>query len=149
MFKQSGRKLLPVAALAWACCAAPDCGGDDLAQARPATQSTLGDNGVIEIGDADNGGKKELRVGDLIEVSLPENPTTGYRWQLHSPVSPVLEAEADTFAGPQSGLIGAGGVHRWRFKAVKAGVVRLTIDSRRSWEPAPVATFAVTIDAAP
>ena len=112
-----------------------------------ATKSKTGNDIVIQIGNADNGGKRELRVGDLFEVTLPENPTTGYRWQLHSPVGPVLEVEDDSFAGPSSGMIGAGGLRSWRFRVLKEGLAHLVIDNRRSWEPSPIGTFEVTIEA--
>jgi inhibitor of cysteine peptidase len=112
-----------------------------------ATKSKTGTDIVIQIGNADNGGKRELRVGDLFEVTLPENPTTGYRWQLHSPVGPVLEVEDDSFAGPSSGMIGAGGLRSWRFRVLKEGLAHLVIDNRRSWEPSPIGTFEVTIEA--
>jgi len=118
-----------------------------LAQAQSATKSETGNDIVIQIGNADNGGKRRLRVGDVFEVTLPENPTTGYRWQLHSPVGPVLEVEDDSFAGPSSGMIGAGGLRSWRFRVLKEGLARLVIDNRRSWEPAPIGTFEVTIEA--
>jgi inhibitor of cysteine peptidase len=127
------------------CGAALSGGGVDLARAQSPTTSK-GSDVVTRIGNADNGGKKELRVGDQFEVALPENPTTGYRWQLHTPVGPVLEVEDDSFVGSAPGLIGAGGLRSWRFRALKAGLAHLTIDNRRSWEPAPIGTFEVTIE---
>lgn len=116
------------------------------AQAQSAAGSNRDSKIVIQIGSADNGGERSLRVGEQFEVALPENPTTGYRWELHTPVSPALELVGDSFAPPTSGLIGAGGLHSWRFEALKEGLAVLTIDNRRSWEPAPVGTFKVTID---
>lgn len=101
---------------------------------------------MIKIDNADNGGKAELRVGDLFEVQLSENPTTGYRWQLNLPVGPVLEVEDNSFAASSAGMVGAGGLHNWRLKALQEGVALLKIENRRSWEPQPVGTFEVTIE---
>jgi len=39
--------------------------------------------------DADKGGDVQLKVGDLLEVRLRSNPSTGYRWSVH-PKSTVL-----------------------------------------------------------
>lgn len=101
---------------------------------------------MIEIGEADNGGECSLQIGDVMELTLAENPTTGYRLALRAPVGPVLEVTADSFAHPSTGLIGAGGLHSWRFRALEEGRVVLAIDNRRSWEPTPVGTFKITID---
>jgi inhibitor of cysteine peptidase len=125
---------------------APGSGAVHVAQAQPAAGSNRGDDIVIQIGSADNGGTKSLRVGELFQVTLPENPTTGYRWELHAPAGPVLEVVDDSFARPTTGLIGAGGLHSWRFKALREGLAVLTIDNRRSWEPSPIGAFKVTID---
>jgi inhibitor of cysteine peptidase len=100
---------------------------------------------MLKINNADNGGKAELRVGESVEVQLSENPTTGYRWQLHLPVGPVLELKDDSFMGPQRAY-GAGGLRSWRFRAVQEGVVLLEIENQRSWEPEPVETFTVAIE---
>jgi inhibitor of cysteine peptidase len=105
---------------------------------------------MLKLTNADNGGKAELRVGESFELQLSENPTTGYRWRLPSPLAPsplgpLFEVEDDSFAGPQ-GTFGAGGVRVWRLRAVLAGVTHLVIENRRSWEPQPVGTFEVAID---
>jgi len=144
-----GAKLFLLTAFTVAVLCGPAVSGDAtrLAQARSEADSNMGHDIVIQIGNADNGGKRKLRVGDVFEVTLPENPTTGYRWQLHSPVGPVLEVEDDSFAGPSSGMIGAGGLRSWRFRVLREGLAHLVIDNRRSWEPAPIGTFEVTIEA--
>jgi inhibitor of cysteine peptidase len=99
---------------------------------------------MITISYADNGGKAEARVGESFEVQLPENPTTGYRWQLHLPVGPVLEVAEDSFAGSQ-GAYGIGGLRCWRFRALQEGAFLLEIEHRRSWETEPVDMFKVTV----
>jgi inhibitor of cysteine peptidase len=141
-------KLFLMVAFAVAVFCGPAISGDAprLAQAGSAAEGNTGHDIVIQIGNADNGGRRDLRVGDRFEVTLPENPTTGYRWQLHSPVSPILEVEDDSFAGAAPGRVGAGGLRSWRFRTLKVGLARLVIDNRRSWEPAPIGTFEVTID---
>jgi inhibitor of cysteine peptidase len=121
----------------------------DLAQTSAAAMNDAGSDKVIKIGTADNGGEKAVPVGDQFEVTLPENPTTGYRWQLHAPVNPALSVESNSYVAAAPGLIGSGGLRSWRFRALKEGAVHLVIDNGRSWEPAPVETFAITIDVKP
>jgi inhibitor of cysteine peptidase len=100
------------------------------------------------ISDADHGGKIELTLGDAFEVQLAENPTTGYRWQLILPVSPVLEVEGDSFLGSQEAN-GAGGLHTWRFQTVQKGDAVLQLEKRRSWESAAVGTFEIALAVTP
>ncbi|MGO9675142.1 MAG: protease inhibitor I42 family protein [Methylocella sp.] len=136
--------ILALAAAALNGAAVSGC-GVDLARAQSPAPGDGGDV-ALRIGAADNGGAKQLRVGDQFEMALPENPSTGYRWQLHAPIDPALAVEGDSYAATAPGLIGSGGLRNWRFRALKQGAAHLVIDYRRSWEPAPVESFAITID---
>ena len=95
-----------------------------------------GSDKVIKIGAADNGGESGSGR-DQFEVTLPENPTTGYRWQLHAPVNPALSVEGNSYVAAAPGLIGSGGLRSWRFRALKEGAVGLVIENGRSWELGP------------
>jgi inhibitor of cysteine peptidase len=101
---------------------------------------------ALKIGAADNGGVKQVRIGDAFEVTLAENPSTGYQWTLQAPLDPALAVEGNSYVASAPGLIGSGGLRSWRFRALKAGVAHLVIDDKRGWEPAPVESFAITID---
>ena len=101
---------------------------------------------ALKIGAADNGGVKQVRIGDAFEVTLAENPSTGYQWTLQAPLDPALAVEGNSYVASAPGLIGSGGLRSWRFRAVKAGVAHLVLDNKRSWEPAPVESFAIAID---
>ncbi|MDD4253155.1 MAG: protease inhibitor I42 family protein, partial [Methanoculleus horonobensis] len=50
-------------------------------------------------------------AGSEITISLDENPTTGYEWNVTS--STGLEYVNDTYIAPETELVGAGGVHVW------------------------------------
>jgi inhibitor of cysteine peptidase len=100
---------------------------------------------MLEMDQTQNGSVVEVSVGNILRVTLPENPTTGYRWQLGTLREPVVHVEADTFEAGQ-GSYGAGGARRWEFRASQVGVVHLEIELRRSWEPRPIETFRITID---
>jgi len=100
---------------------------------------------TLDLGPADAGTHRSVQVGDRAEVRLPENPTTGYRWQIPSDESRLRLVE-DRFEGPQSPR-GAGGVRVLVFEAVRAGQVGLHLMKSRSWESGkPIEEFAVDLD---
>jgi inhibitor of cysteine peptidase len=99
---------------------------------------------------ADDGATVETRVGEQFTVSLEENPTTGYQWDMKA--GPGLTLVGDEFMGPSpspSPLMGAGGTHSWVFKADKAGTLTLTGLYVRPWEAdgKSAADFSLTIEA--
>jgi inhibitor of cysteine peptidase len=97
-------------------------------------------------------GDVSLKVGAVLEVRLEANHTTGYSWVFAPAVNPVLMRQGRTVYQEHAagGMVGAGGVEIWRFKAMKAGKQGLQFEYRRPWEkgspPAKVVTFTVTVD---
>lgn len=70
-------------------------------------------------------------VGDRVEIRLPENPTTGYRWELVSGVIEVLDSVLEPTPG-SAGALGAGGT---RVLVVRVGDGdELVLELRRPWE---------------
>ncbi|GAV45361.1 protease inhibitor I42 family protein [Streptomyces acidiscabies] len=74
----------------------------------------------------------QVRAGDDIVVELPENPSTGYLWEITGIEG--LEVTGDDHASAPTGLVGAGGSRVLRLRAEKAGEGRLELVYRRSWE---------------
>jgi len=95
-----------------------------------------------------NGGQVEILLGDSFEVQLAENPTTGYRWLLHSTQGRTIEIQEDSFQA-RGGAIGAGGIRRWRFRASETGPADLEFEYRKSWEKKAVETFKVAVRVKP
>jgi inhibitor of cysteine peptidase len=75
----------------------------------------------------------EVTVGKTIEVHLPENPTTGFRWQLTSDGGPACVMTDDQFIA-QAGPPGKGGDHTWKFKAIRPDESDIELGYRRRWE---------------
>ncbi|KUK61653.1 MAG: putative pprotein [Methanoculleus marisnigri] len=73
-----------------------------------------------------------LPVGSEITISLDENPTTGYSWNVTS--SAGLSYVNDTYIAPETGLMGAGGVHVWEYLAAETGTGEFSAIYTRSWE---------------
>lgn len=92
--------------------------------------------------------RREITVEklDIFELSLAENPTTGYRWEFKSdgePVCKLVSTEFDT----SSGGVGRGGTRRWRFQVVGTGAATIELAYRRVFEPdkPPAKTFELTV----
>lgn len=102
----------------------------------------------------ENGGEQSifLVTGQVVEVTLPGNPTTGYGWTLEKFEAQDILArpmEADfQSAAPQR--VGAGGVFKFRFTAARAGTTTIRFLYRRAWEkdvaPLYIADLRVTAE---
>jgi inhibitor of cysteine peptidase len=99
---------------------------------------------MLVIDQTQNNASVEIAVGDSLRVQLSENPTTGYRWQLLTNISPTLRLIRDEFEASASGP-GGGGVRYWIVQAEQFGTAALSMELRRSWQPQPVNSFAVSI----
>ena len=86
---------------------------------------------TIELTVTDTGTKRSVRVGEQATVRLPENPTTGYRWQANFDET-RLRLIDDRFDGAPSPR-GAGGERVLIFEAVLDGRTTLSLAKRRSW----------------
>jgi len=98
----------------------------------------------------DNGREIVCRPGDVILLSLEANPTTGYDWEIIEPLdSTVIQIGEREFSQSSTDkkLVGAGGVDRWRIKAVQRGRVHLELVYRRPWEKTaePIDRFSLDI----
>ena len=83
--------------------------------------------------EADNDRTIELRVGDTIRVSLPENATTGYRWGIDRLDEEIVEAVGSEPHYP-GGAVGAGGEVTFTFKGKKPGAGDITLKYWRHFE---------------
>ena len=91
---------------------------------------------------------KRAEVHDLI-LTLPSNPTTGYRWSVQDSAGGVLRAlSPEVYSNPEdAGVVGAAGVSTWRFQAFAPGTGRLRLTSQQPWAPEvlPVDAFDCAI----
>ena len=92
-----------------------------------------------------NGGTVSAKVGDVIKLELPENPTTGYRWAVGTVDTKILVLERDDYQPGGQG-IGSGGVRLLRFGTRGRGSAGLQCRLERLWESnPPKAVFHVTV----
>ena len=99
---------------------------------------------MLVINESKNNSAVEISAGDSLRVQLPENPTTGYRWHLQANGAPMLRLVQDSFE-TAGNAPGSGGSRYWKFDADHPGSAELRMELRRSWQPQPVNSFAVTV----
>jgi inhibitor of cysteine peptidase len=81
-----------------------------------------------------NGAIVDVKVNDLVEVSLEENPTTGYRWAAESLDEASLKLEYSGFISHPDAAIGSGGTRTLRFRVVSPGIASIALKKWREWE---------------
>ena len=103
----------------------------------------------VHLRDGDSGRVVGVKVGDMLEVDLEENPTTGYSWQV-GPLPSVLELKDSRYAPDHPQLCGSGGRRTFRFAVVMPGSGKLGLEYRRAWEKeaAPARVFEITLESA-
>jgi inhibitor of cysteine peptidase len=100
--------------------------------------------------EADNGRTVDLRVGEGVRVTLPENATTGYRWAIDRLDRDAVE-EAGSDAHPSRDAIGSAGNVTFDFTAKKAGSSEIALKYWRHFEGdgSIVKRFRFRLDAKP
>jgi inhibitor of cysteine peptidase len=87
---------------------------------------------TLQLDQQADGREFRVNLGSQVEIALPENPSTGYRWHFgeNGPAFALTQDRFDVPGGPP----GKGGSRHWTFKAVRAGKAELRAVYRRSWE---------------
>lgn len=119
---------------------------------KPETERISGGASDSLVVDAQANGETRLRRGQLLAIQLDSNASTGYGWEIVEDGSPVLEPAPVPAnpAPPVSSMPGAGGISRWRFRAVRPGTATVRLIYRRSWEkgvePVRTASYIVRVE---
>jgi inhibitor of cysteine peptidase len=90
----------------------------------------------------DPGQAIDTEVNQQFVIALGSNPTTGYSWQASydETMLELVGGKSKYKPGEEAkgGLVGAGGVEYFRFKALKTGTTEITLVYKRPWEePTP------------
>jgi len=129
------QRLLPL--LIAACALAVACAGQEAAP----------DN-VYIADENDNGQSVTMAPGDALQITLPENRSTGYVWSVVTNDEAVLRpTDEPAYEIEGEPLPGAGGKVTFTFTAAAAGAVTLRLVNARPQETAvqPVATFELNV----
>jgi inhibitor of cysteine peptidase len=85
------------------------------------------------ITESHNGQSISMPVGEIVEIHLSDNPTTGYRWSPADLGDAVLSLQDSGFHQTNS-AVGSGGNASWTFRAKAAGHAQLKFKRWRPWE---------------
>jgi inhibitor of cysteine peptidase len=99
----------------------------------------------VVVTKANAGDTVHVKTGDAVVVRLPENPTTGYRWQFDAVVGLTVSGESYS---PGSSAPGAAGERTLRLVAAAPGIYLFTAVMRRPWETdiPPQDMFSISIE---
>lgn len=82
----------------------------------------------------------ELQQGQLLELRLETNPSTGYDWRITKQDQSLLALESDTYLPPDNNArVGQGGIKLFVFKPLERGSSVLELAYYRPWEGAATA----------
>lgn len=107
--------------------------------------------------EADNGKTYRVHVGEVLNISLPENKTTGYSWDIVD-FPPVLKQNIQVLLDKSlpavqpdehNTIVGAPGKFLLLLRIDKPGTYPIALEYRRPWEKEtpPAKTFSITIEA--
>ncbi|MBX3638151.1 MAG: protease inhibitor I42 family protein [Rubrivivax sp.] len=85
----------------------------------------------MTLGEADAGSRIGAKVGDVIELRLAENPTTGFRWTLLPTAAVAIAGDRMDNAIPAPG---AGGMRVLSLQVLQPGEHQVRLRCERSWE---------------
>lgn len=94
----------------------------------------------------------DISVGQEFIIALGSNPTTGYSWQASYDETRLELVGGESTYEPEETdeeVVGGGGTELFRFKALKAGEVEITMTYAQHWEGGEVGdteVFTATIE---
>jgi predicted secreted protein len=84
--------------------------------------------------DADKGGDVQIKAGDVLEVRLASNPSTGYMWYVHPKSTALLKLAGQKQTESTEPGVGRPIVQVFTFQPRRTGDGILLLRYVRSWE---------------
>lgn len=94
---------------------------------------------TLQLSQADNSKLITLSQGDILSIELPENPTTGFRWEIDQAADrseqaiDIITLESSRFVSAGGGS-GGGGDRTFILKAARAGTAQIVLKLWQPWE---------------
>jgi inhibitor of cysteine peptidase len=100
-----------------------------------------------KLSETDLGRSIELRTGEMLEITLPGNPTTGFQWEIAAQDTAILQPTGEVEYVPSDSAVGGAGRFIFRFTAIRNGRVNLKLNYTQPFEKGqpPAQTFEVSI----
>ncbi|WAI00616.1 protease inhibitor I42 family protein [Methanogenium organophilum] len=139
--------ILMAVALAGILCAA-GCTTTETAGGETPTPVAVQDK-IVLVGQNNNDDIIPVDMQTEIRITLPENPTTGYSWNVTN--ADGLAITSDAYVPPEEERPGAGGTHVWALEPKVTGIVTFSAVYVRPWEDAHPddETYTITFYVAP
>lgn len=106
---------------------------------------------MIVLDETSNGKIIDCSKGDIIEIRLPGNPTTGYSWQqARRPVNDIVVLKKETFQTKESDrkMVGVPGTFFFQYEITGRGKEGISLHYKRPWDPNSTSgKFEVLLDA--
>ncbi len=79
--------------------------------------------------------KIQVIKGNLIEISLTENHSTGFTWHVNKKDNNIVKIHHDIFIKPETepGFVGKSGIHYWYIQGLNKGETELIFDLYQDW----------------
>ena len=107
-------------------------------------------SGNLILGDDSDCTPLVMRSGQELTLTLPSDPTSGYRWTILQRSDNLKPLGPEVFREQRQdqGGIGSAGQSLWRFRAQDAGNAHLALEARQPWDTqaAPQARFDCRIE---
>lgn len=88
----------------------------------------------LVVTETDAGRTVEVAPGTAVQLRLPENPTTGYRWVLTLAPAACARIDDDRHLAPSGQAVGAGGLRVVGIAAITASPCVADLAYRQPWE---------------
>jgi len=89
--------------------------------------------------------RREVTVGDVVELTVSDLPGAGYRWEVPA-LPPGLAVVEDDWVQPDPPPgVGAGRARVLRIRADRTGEYVVRLELRRPWEAAPARVSEVPV----
>ena len=100
--------------------------------------------------EKDNDRTVDIHPGETVQISLPENATTGYRWEIDRYDEAVIKMLA-TEPHYMDSAVGSGGTVAFIFQGKKTGIGEIALKHWRSWEgdASVIARFHIRLNVIP
>jgi inhibitor of cysteine peptidase len=100
--------------------------------------------------ETDNDRTVDIRLGETVQVNLPENATTGYRWAIDHYDEEFIKALA-TEPHYTANALGSGGEVAFTFQVKKIGTGEIVLKHWRHWEgnSSVIARFRIRLHVRP
>jgi inhibitor of cysteine peptidase len=91
-----------------------------------------------------------VKAGDIFNLVLPSNPSTGYRWEILPELDEnIVELVEQNYVAEEPVMPGSGGMDVWTFRALSAAETTIVLGyypPGNETDPEETVTFSIRVD---